>query len=36
MGGALDGEVADPMDPASLPSGDGKASGDTRLEFQVR
>jgi hypothetical protein len=35
-GGALDGEVIDPIDPAALPSGDGKAGGDAMLAFQVR
>ncbi|HUU85467.1 MAG TPA: right-handed parallel beta-helix repeat-containing protein, partial [Phycisphaerae bacterium] len=32
----LDGEVADPADPESLPSGDGKPGGDAHLEFEVR
>jgi hypothetical protein len=30
----LDGEVADPADPESLPSGDGKPGGDAYLEFK--
>ncbi|MGB2829103.1 MAG: choice-of-anchor D domain-containing protein [Phycisphaerae bacterium] len=32
----LDGEVADPADPDSLPSGDGKMGGDAYLEFEAR
>jgi len=31
----LDGEVQDPADPESLPSGDGKPGGDAHLEFGV-
>ncbi|HUU82359.1 MAG TPA: right-handed parallel beta-helix repeat-containing protein, partial [Phycisphaerae bacterium] len=31
----LDGEVSDPADPESLPSGDGKPRGDARLEFKA-
>ena len=31
----LDGEVADPADPESLPSGDGKPGGDAELEFEA-
>ena len=31
----LDGEVSDPADPESLPSGDGKAGGDAHLEFEA-
>ncbi len=34
-GQALDGEVADPLDPASLPSGDGLAAGDAVISFAV-
>ena len=30
----LDGEVQDPADPESLPSGDGKPGGDAYLEFK--
>ena len=32
---ALDGEVADPMDPASLPSGDGTVGGNAAIRFEV-
>jgi hypothetical protein len=32
---ALDGEVADPMDPASLPSGDGTVGGNAVIRFEV-
>ncbi|UCC29797.1 MAG: Ig-like domain-containing protein, partial [Phycisphaerales bacterium] len=32
---ALDGEVDDSVDPASLPSGDGVAGGDAVIEFAV-
>ena len=32
-GAPLDGEIADPADPGSLPSGDGVPGGDARLEF---
>ncbi len=32
---ALDGEVGDPVDPASLPSGDGVAGGYAAIEFAV-
>jgi hypothetical protein len=31
-GGVLDGDVSDPTDPASLPSGDGVPGGDALLE----
>ncbi|UCC30163.1 MAG: right-handed parallel beta-helix repeat-containing protein [Phycisphaerales bacterium] len=33
---ALDGEVVDPVDPASLPSGDGVAGGNAVIEFTVQ
>ncbi|MGB9625125.1 MAG: phosphodiester glycosidase family protein, partial [Phycisphaerae bacterium] len=33
---ALDGEIADPADPASLPSGDGQEGGDAVFSFRVR
>ncbi|HKQ46983.1 MAG TPA: M1 family aminopeptidase [Phycisphaerae bacterium] len=32
---ALDGEVADPLDPASLPSGDGTIGGNAVIRFEV-
>jgi hypothetical protein len=32
---ALDGETDDPMDPASLPTGDGVAGGDAVVQFTV-
>lgn len=35
-GQALDGEVTDANDPASLPSGDGVAGGDSVIEFLVQ
>ncbi|MFH0983362.1 MAG: Ig-like domain-containing protein [Planctomycetota bacterium] len=31
----LDGEIADPLDPASLPSGEGVAYGDALIQFAV-
>ncbi len=31
----LDGEVADPLEPLCLPSGDGEPGGDARYEFDV-
>ncbi|HUU85065.1 MAG TPA: right-handed parallel beta-helix repeat-containing protein [Phycisphaerae bacterium] len=31
----LDGEVSDPADPESLPSGDGKPGGNAELEFEA-
>ena len=31
----LDGEVANPLDPASLPSGDGVPGGDALIQFDV-
>jgi hypothetical protein len=34
-GMALDGEIADPLSPASLPSGDGLAGGSAVLRFTV-
>ena len=35
-GAALDGEIRDPSDPASLPSGDGVAGGSATFSFRVR
>lgn len=32
---ALDGEIADPADPASLPSGDGQPGGAATLTFDI-
>jgi len=32
---SLDGEIHDPRDPGSLPSGDGTPGGDSRFEFRV-
>lgn len=32
---ALDGEIADPADPASLPSGDGQPGGAATLTFEI-
>jgi len=34
-GQQLDGEIADPLDPDSLPSGDGLAGGPATIEFAV-
>lgn len=34
-GMTLDGEIADPRDPASLPSGDGQAGGAAQIQFTV-
>jgi hypothetical protein len=34
-GMTLDGEVADPTDPASLPSGEGEPGGDAVIRFRV-
>ena len=31
----LDGEVADPTSPASLPSGDGTVGGDAQIQFDI-
>jgi hypothetical protein len=33
---ALDGEIADPVSPASLPSGNGVAGGDATIRFTVQ
>ena len=33
---ALDGEIADPRDPGSLPSGDGEPGGTATIKFTVR
>jgi hypothetical protein len=35
-GMALDGEIADPVSPASLPSGNGVAGGDATIRFTVQ
>ena len=34
-GMVLDGEIADPLDPASLPSGNGVAGGTAQIQFTV-